>query len=1776
MADSNFLSEDLSIINGAKSSSIKKDGEYNDTLNNRVVDDVVAFGDEWTNTHNSQEGSNVIGKVTSADIYDVESNFVKKDGEDVSRSRYIYDDSKGTLKFKDETLIKQNEFGCTYTGSDEVNFKDMVRDLEILSAYNRIPDFGTVYDFQVRQMNFGIYKYANALLCVNLAKSLGYMSLDKIINDEYITKKGMNDLNARFTGTADADKYPVYSGWLDSEEYINGGWVDIDKLIQKTLSNEWAYDTDWSLAVRTKKFQDRKRALVYLILTYTSSIWELNSSNKIVDFGLRIIDKTSGKQLDYSDVKDGLRSIMGQTMTAHFIGELGGANTNTDGTLANGQPSTSEECKDSGCDKSYVSKCDGIIFKKDCQSSVANTGSPEDISTGSSHVLMPQFKLNPLSNYRRDKPDILNTIDPINWTTGNVEYLRDTFKESYRWLDDITKKFGETTYESTPLNQNRAFHYAGGTFSDGMALGGFYHKNDIFTSREYWGLAENVEVWNGTAWRVAGTAPITRGLGLGGGTSDYFVSAYGVKPVWNVYEDEVNGTKVSPYKFTTAGMSKFYEYNNGSWSDLDIDPIIEKHSVAGVINASRTGNTASTVKNEGFAKTQLPNTTECIEGCTITNSQFLAFLPNSSGDVSYKKIVSGFCFNGSRGPVVLDGRNYCEDFDDNVIFFSYIDAVRSKTAEELKTSPTPSTVSLTTKCSFADSTKKYPVGKTIGTCYVGTGTHGIATGGKTCSPLQSCDGADARTNKYNRYFDTSKYHEEYDSTVKYAYEWNGTAWTRREDMPEDVAFHCGVGDEKWSIFWGGLHSSVERANVSLLVPGCDTWYDVMAAFNGAFNKYGLCGLSGEIRYADFANVFVDKTSDVSGADIYITVDEISGHRGHYKQTTVPISGNLMYITVYEGGNTVLVSPMSGEQDCFCVTPCSGMSITGSDISASKIFYDESSLANAVSVDWTGKTYIVDSDIYNYRHTNLCDLITNNYNKNSPSEGGILLSSLSSYGSKWIWSVPMDILGDEESDEFFIQRSSAVVPTEHGCEVVRSVVRGTTARVSRAIVADSYSDGIGMYGFGKSYIASADVSGFPISGFFEYQDVGTPMSYDNAMQSFPWVAIGDEGSVGPRGCVEMFDESGNYWFAIGDANNKKASEITSTHLNSFTIVMVPESKFSKFNELIIAKTNLSAARKSIEGFEIAKKFVEQNPITGLYSTNKTARNREGLIEAVNAYNGQDVFDVYIKLFDYNLSSLDTDNPFIANSISVVASGGTYDLPYFESSASESNRVEGYDIVTTKDINCLSCYTCNSGEVDKYAGKNWTQHYHEEWAAPYIQHPLAGIVSRSGFNVWLSAGDCSPRWGTSIWTTLDNGRVWVHYKRSRVAVNELRNHLVYSVITSSFTIDNYGQNATSDIPVLNKYDEFIFNLSDYEGDAFIDSLIAAPEDKEKICDEQTSIYVPESIWTLCTTDCTQFTTFTSPSCSASCADTYIDTFTGCVTGQDGIGNYSIENFDPDIGYVEWATSFVMEYKKPIITENSKDDKYYYKYNVDEVGSNCIKDREPINDQGLIETAWRRYQDGVGLGGDAPLFNRPGTTFTCNSSLSNFIGQKAFGDPDKAIICGGYSVESNGELAFNHAFWNYFTQGPTFKWNRFVINPEDTVNKNYTYRNLSPFFSNFDQTTTDSIHGSVIFDVSGPVAVERYGQVFFNNTNEANVEFEEFPDFITTKDKYSISLTPSDNVRVWWESKEDGAFTIKCELATWTGTVDWKVIYIDNIPVDQIDGVDSQTTFDGYEDK
>ena len=243
-----------------------------------------------------------------------------------------------------------------------------------------------------------------------------------------------------------------------------------------------------------------------------------------------------------------------------------------------------------------------------------------------------------------------------------------------------------------------------------------------------------------------------------------------------------------------------------------------------------------------------------------------------------------------------------------------------------------------------------------------------------------------------------------------------------------------------------------------------------------------------------------------------------------------------------------------------------------------------------------------------------------------------------------------------------------------------------------------------------------------------------------------------------------------------------------------------------------------------------------------------------------------------------------------------------------------------------------------------------------------------------------------------------------------------------------------------------------------------------------------------------------------------------------------------------------------------------------------SNTYISNKGINGNDIISYQWKRYQDGVGLGGDAPSFNlyNDNTEFTVTRLNQWFIGQTAIGTPSNSIIVGGYGVAGDGELHRSHCWWESPTMGVTFKWNVNVIQPEDTSNVNYKNRTLSAFWSNGDNSGANATLGVTIFNISSNTKVERQGFAKFENgILTYDVVFDEpIPDYLPNKDKYCISLVSSDNVKVWWEEKTINGFTIKVENS-FTGFVDWSIYLEDTIPGTEVDSIDEQETFEQFQD-
>jgi hypothetical protein len=2402
-----FMSKNLKIVNGDKEANIDAEGSAQDPVNGDTVDSTIQMNDEWTRkNYKFDSPTELVENVSIETLYNQDHwNNKNPESPNFGNPQYVYDEETGIITFSDEALFKEDPFGCKFEGSDEVELFDLVKDLELLTQFDRIASFGSIYDFQVRQLTFGSYKYANALICTNLAKSLGYLSVDKIINDEYARKKRADELNEKFADTDQADRFPPYEGLLTDTDYIEDGWVNIDHLIHTALEDEWAYDSDWSFAIRTRKFKDRKRLLVYLMISYASSIWELQSANKLHDFGIRVIDRATKVPLDYTDMQNSLCGMFGSAGVAHFVGELCKPLFENDEELderVDGEPLPVAECPDddnpeqfrkklrSGqpiddtfcepidkCDKVYTDKCSGRHFKFGCRQDLESDSVLSDDEAiddeAVSHELMPQFRINPIRNWREDKQDILNTIDAIHWTTGIEDLEEYGISQGWNleWLNDLKEEFGTDAFRATYLNENRGFHYAAGDFEDGMATGGFYYDfSDDTLSDDTWGLRDTTERWTGTAWSIVsnGGAP-ERGMGLAGGNYQFFVTAYGVQPQWTTTAANLPAyADLSPINYILTGQSNFWKWTPGDTWVLDaLDPIIEKHSVAGIIVAKEVvpGNGDGQFSCITFDDEEL-----C--GCSDDMGAFADFLEvgfqGEEQNVEFARNAHGFAFNGSTGPVTIDAVS-CFDLDTTFIQFGISSG--SKTSDG-------TTETFDQRCSYVDANKKYPIA-TIGTKYVGTTFAGLATGGKTCVPITDC-GPNAKFNKYYRYFDDSLYDENFNSIIRNVYEYNGTTWIRRDDLVEGVAYHTGVGNQDWAIFWGGIHSSLEEPNLYVNVPGCGDWFDLIETFGGAFNRLGICGLDSEIRYADFAT-FVSENNDafrfyavndsrdddyngvnIRDDEVYSAgVETLSGadwrgyvtHIGHFKQIArvdeendeleltyffngetaqsqpikfsegfnnddplcitgpdQPITGIGSYVNNFEGdwdGETVeyidqtfqnllyytmaptgitgtgelcdgstypnvfqcslLSMPITGEPivmgmpttftwECsaykfneyieytraprdnytnnlvsgydlhstrgglwlwtrpskgenlfhpenftpltsagtFASTACplsndichsfatgfangsfdcpdlsgydgdfftsygisgcacddtdvwsfyvgpnkeglrqgfygerkdsiferwvnpyynqmvntdatvkwdgvqtnlsditlggtfsvgqftnpdrnilfnnrnpigeildesirkqfftdsisggdynyeafktwlndggdtldypikawdpfdqwfnntstlsTGPDITGSSIrdravmfpwgdlldgdpdnhatqgdftwtwgeegdlylaeviSAQTISisgqdtltdalersvaisggyyeqeywqeqirirrfnifgenvfdytitYDEAQGApfgaftsaasghslfgtshiprtvdetkwnhkkinawdddfvdfhpddlNTQSHDWDRETVSIPEESYNYRREDLCTILNNNYNI-GPQDEGVFSVATSGANPVWLWSVPYDIFDEDTVDEdnFFIQSSGIILDISgnpSGAEVVRSVkFDNNAARLSRAVVAEA--DGIGMIDYGLS--TGIGVSGQPFDFPVDHAQIATTLpSYSDLQSSFPWNALSDDGLLGPQGVTDMIDDGGNYWMAFGDKLNiNEKDDITGEDfINSYSILRVPADKVAEFQKTVIGHKNYTEAYTTWRDFrlyELGLGFqTSENEVSGEYdlgdffpneSNNSTyhsagtltlgpfnqdvtfrtgpldrssgvgidddlevqigdnpptyplgqdnlastypanqflgllpagetikfrvangglgfsqangfihwrsrsgdvaledadgnsirgARNREGFIEALNTLEGTKFYDIYVRLWDYRVNDY-TSNAYVQEQVDTTLESDTYELPLALDESRDLEAVQYYDIVSDRDLNCLDCKFCVEAEaISGFVPSDWTQHNHEEWVAPYLESRKAGVFARDGFNVWLSAGQ-QPRWGAPIWSTVDEGKAWVHYRQSRLGTNESRDHLVLSQLTASFAVEDFVGDTYEPNPVYFNYDEFIYTLSDYDVLDSVQELIAKERWNDEICGETVNAYIPGS------------------------------TLITCVTG-------AVLDVDPNLGYTEWGTSFVMEYKKRNELADGTVDKYYFQYDVDNKGSNTLIPCQPVSTEPLVQTDWRRFQDGVGLGGDAPIFNVDGNTeiYDCHSLQRHYVGQQAFGDPHRAIICGGYAIGEAGQLSPSRAWWEFSTVGPTFKWSRFVINPEDTINKNYRNRNLSPFYTNGEQTLSDSLHAEIMFDVAKPLVIERFGTAQFDAANSVAVEFETFPDFAIEKDKYSIALTPSDNVKVWWSDKGDGAFTINVELEQWTGTVDWRIIYVDEVPVENIDGIDEQETYDQFED-
>ena len=296
--------------------------------------------------------------------------------------------------------------------------------------------------------------------------------------------------------------------------------------------------------------------------------------------------------------------------------------------------------------------------------------------------------------------------------------------------------------------------------------------------------------------------------------------------------------------------------------------------------------------------------------------------------------------------------------------------------------------------------------------------------------------------------------------------------------------------------------------------------------------------------------------------------------------------------------------------------------------------------------------------------------------------------------------------------------------------------------------------------------------------------------------------------------------------------------------------------------------------------------------------------------------------------------------------------------------------------------------------------------------------------------------------------------------------------------------------------------------------------------------------------------------------------------CLSASSFINVDFPEEYNKEVSYTEWGTAFVQEYH----SDNR------YRSPVKWIPSNGIG-LKPSNSEILYEPiAWKRYMDGVGLGGDVPnydtIFNKTLNKIQDVSNWSDIkdwhIGQMCFGSPDSAVIVGGHKLSDEiYKTGIGNGYHSNPTTKRTFIWDLTSIPEEDTYLKNYMGRRMhTQFPENFEffASISENVESSLqvtIFEGESDIIIERHGTVKFDgNGNSQEVTFDDpLPDDITT---YAISLTPSENIELWWSNKTNTGFTIFVEIDNFIGAVDY--IISKSVSITEKD-ISENEPLDGY---
>lgn len=786
---------------------------------------------------------NLVGTIST----DISGNMVFTDEFTTNTYKFDVPDEKiGSLTLADLNVAPP---GLTVDDAGQILFQDtsasaylsnIVTDIDVISLLDKLSTIGSIYDFRVRQMTFGDYKYANVKFCTDLASTFGYFSIDKLLNDERARQLFQNEQAAIYKGTAQEALYPPYAGFLIDQDYQVNGWLNIDYLVHLALGNDFAYDDNASFSIRTKPFQDAKRVIIMMALNYVNDMFSLGSFNKLTDFGVRIVDRNTDQEVDLSYVQTNMIGQIGSNILATYTGPLKYALTRT---YDNSVPHV-KALDVNQCDKKYINKCDGVIFTMKDEPEAVDSSCPVCFR----HELGVEIRANPHADTRINKLDLQNTIDPIHWTAGLLSESCDASanrtttvrKSNYTQFADLVTEFGEKSYTVGYLNESRAFAGGDGTVDAGIVAGGFAHDAGSNAVQR-----TSTEKWNGTSWCLMDAdMPVGRSLGLFSGNDKQAVFAFGASvtfasPPYDDYNKAFNPSSVSLHM-----ESDTIVWNGSTWftpSPYSIPtPNTPRHSVAGRIDVQITNvdnNKNPIVTKEAFEPHNMFG-----DNFLMKDSDFypLSAQQNPTSTTQWFTFTrfSGIAFGGTTD-TSLNLFNVPESaVTDDFEFVSWGGMLRYSISGA---NGSINTFDTSAGSWMVDPTRHYPVAA-YGISYVGSTIRGLATGGKTGKDPSALLPA---------YINPSQF-DEFDSPIlNLAYEYNGTTWIRRDNLPEEVYYHAGVGTADYAIYWGGIHGSMEEPHIYDSTETFEDWEVVIDRFGGSIHRNGTYGLDGELRYVLF-------------------------------------------------------------------------------------------------------------------------------------------------------------------------------------------------------------------------------------------------------------------------------------------------------------------------------------------------------------------------------------------------------------------------------------------------------------------------------------------------------------------------------------------------------------------------------------------------------------------------------------------------------------------------------------------------------------------------------------------------------------------------------------------------------------------------------------------------------------------------------------------------------------------------------------------------------------